>query len=418
MAAELTYNRFMHHTIMDCSLQANPISPTRLALVKSSHNPMRPVLRLAVCVTLVATAAHTLLSKKQSLKQKKEEELPTQVLELPQEPPLAVAVDTARLSFLVSPTYARGLLSQQIRDALRALLAQAGQASIVKIRAFVAGSGDSRRVAAIVSETFTERRQPLPAVTTVQVGALPGAGVQVVLEAAALSRRRLNPSGLAWSAAFAAEQNALTSRMLPLVRRLLPEIKSALSGAGLGGRDALALTCYLSSLDDVWDVRSVLAAEFPAAVLNLVQPERAPYRSSVACEAVLRLNSEIAAENGWRAIRTAQPRQLEAGSDLVLVSSPQVILTGAQLAFGLEEKDAKLAFQRLERTLAQHHSSLKQAVALKHFVLSRGIGRQAVRAVSDFLAEEKLPTIAVIPCVGLPALDVSFAVEAVAVPAK
>jgi len=378
---------------------------------------MRPALRLAACVTLVAIAAQTLSSQKRSQKQK-DEELSTQVLELPQEPPPAVLVDTSRLSFLLSPAYSRGLLSQQTRDALRALLAQAGQSSIMKIRAFVAGSGDSRRVAAIVSEIFTERRQPLPAVTTVQVGALPGSGVQVVLEAAAVARRRLNPAGLAWSAAFVAEQNALSSRMLPLVRQLLPELRSAPAKAGLSGQDALALTCYLSSLDDVWDVRSALAAEFPAAVLNLVQPERAPFGSSVACEAVFRLKSEVAAENGWRAIRTARPGRSETGSDLVLVSAPQVILTGAQLAFGLEEKDAKLAFQRLERTLAQYNSSLKQTVALKHYVLSRGIGRQAVQVVSGLLADENLPAITVIPCAGLPALDVSFAVEAVAVPAN
>ena len=45
-----------------------------------------------------------------------------------------------------------------------------------------------RRVQTIVSETFTERRQPLPALSVVQVGALPLEGAQVVMEAIAVKR--------------------------------------------------------------------------------------------------------------------------------------------------------------------------------------------------------------------------------------
>ena len=104
---------------------------------------------------------------------KKKKEEATQTLEAPKEPPAAVTAETSRLIFQVSPLSAKGLLSQQVRDALKALLKSANGATIVKLRAFVAGSGDLRRVQAIAGEIFTERRLPLPALSVVQVGALP-----------------------------------------------------------------------------------------------------------------------------------------------------------------------------------------------------------------------------------------------------
>src|SRR5438067_11424619 len=92
---------------------------------------------------------------------KKNEEI-TQTLELPKDPPATVTAETARLVFHVSPLSGKGLLSQQVRDALKALLKTANGATVVKLRAFVAGSGDLRRVPAIVSETFALKHLPLP----------------------------------------------------------------------------------------------------------------------------------------------------------------------------------------------------------------------------------------------------------------
>src|SRR6266446_4834403 len=91
---------------------------------------------------------------------KKKEEI-TQTLELPKDPPASVTAETSRLVFHVTPLSAKGLLSQQVRDALKALLKSAGGQTIVKLRAFVAGSGDLRRVQAIVSKVVTEKRLPL-----------------------------------------------------------------------------------------------------------------------------------------------------------------------------------------------------------------------------------------------------------------
>src|SRR5512133_135637 len=113
-------------------------------------------------------------------RRKKEEQ--TQVLQVPKELPAAVVGETRRLTFRVTPLSGRGLLSQQIREALKAVSRDAGNETVLKIRAFVAGSGDLRRVRDLVSDHFTERRQPLPALTLIQSGGLPLDGAQVIFE--------------------------------------------------------------------------------------------------------------------------------------------------------------------------------------------------------------------------------------------
>ena len=70
----------------------------------------------------------------------------TQTLELPKDPPAVAVGETSRLVFHVSPLSAKGLLSQQTRDALKAILKANGGAPVIHLRAFVAGSGDVRRV--------------------------------------------------------------------------------------------------------------------------------------------------------------------------------------------------------------------------------------------------------------------------------
>src|SRR6185312_1842561 len=67
-------------------------------------------------------------------------------------------------------------------------------------RAFVAGAGDSRRVQQMVSDRFTDKKLPLPALTIVQVGALGKDASAVVMEAVISGREAVNPNGLAFIA--------------------------------------------------------------------------------------------------------------------------------------------------------------------------------------------------------------------------
>src|SRR5580700_8129859 len=128
--------------------------------------------------------------------EKKNPDDTTQTLDLPKDPPMVAVGEPRRLVFHVWPLSAKGLLSQQTREALKAILKANGGAPVVHIRAFVAGSGDLRRVPQIVSEVLAEKKMPLPSVSVVQAGGLPLEGAQVVLEAVSQAKRDVNPGGL------------------------------------------------------------------------------------------------------------------------------------------------------------------------------------------------------------------------------
>ena len=228
--------------------------------------------------------------------------------------------ETARLVFHVSPLSNKGLLSQQVRDALKALLHETHGATIVKLRAFVSGSGDIRRVSTIVSETFTEHKLPLPAVSTIEVGALPLEGSQVVIESVAMDKKTMNPNGLAF---YSAQP----------VKQLHP-----LPGA-------LHATCFLSSLDDLAKVKSTVFAAFPQAVVNFVQTQRLGFETLDVCEAVARLDRP-----------PAQPLTIEQGA--ALVDTPKIVLTGIQMAFRDSDADLRLAF----RAIAQSSGAFRRHI--------------------------------------------------------
>jgi enamine deaminase RidA (YjgF/YER057c/UK114 family) len=336
-----------------------------------------------------------------------------QVREIPREPPLVVVAETSRLEFRVSRLSAKGLLSQQVRDGLKSLFSQAGGATIVRLRAFVAGSGDMRRVYRIVSETFTEKRLPLPVVTVVQAGSLPMTGVQVVMEATATARKPVNPHGLAFLSAESAASNGLPGRMASLVEKSLAGLAGSLRTAGLDGEDVVWATCFLSSMDDLGEVRRAVASEFPRAAYDFVQPLRAPSQAMAACEAVARLRRPAGGPLGMVNAAGAEPAPHF--SPVALVGAPQVVLTGSQLAFGYTADDARLAFQRLGRVLEQAGSSLDRAAVTSIYPLSGSVGEQVRRIGLEFWNKARPPAVTMLSFEGLPSLDASFAMDIVAV---
>lgn len=266
---------------------------------------------------------------------------------------------------------------------------------------------------AIVSDTFAARSQAIPVVTVVQIGALSIAGVQVLMEATAVSRKSANPQGLAFLASQSAEQSGLPNRMLPLAQQALPKLRSALGAAGLDGRDVVQATCFVSSMDDVWDVRRVIALEFPKAPLGLIQLERAPSHAVAGCQLVARLRAPAGAP--LRVLSVGGPSGVPGRSDVALVSSPRVVLAGSQMAFGYQDENARLAWQRLAKTLEQERSSIGQVASAGLYVLSRSIGEQAQRTGASSWDPSRPPAWTMLPCVGLPSIDASFAIDAVAV---
>jgi enamine deaminase RidA (YjgF/YER057c/UK114 family) len=297
-------------------------------------------------------------------KKKKAEE--TQALALPPELPAAVTAETARLAFQVTPLSAKGLLSQQTREALKGLL-RSNRGTIVKLRAFVAGSGDLRRIGEIVGEMFQEKHLPLPALSVVQVGALPLEGAQIEIEATEVDRKIVNPNGVV----FVAAQPA------PSVAESLAKLKSLAS-------DALAVTCFVSSLDDQRDTQQGMSAAFSGAALDYVQMQRAPVSPPAACEAVAR-----AAKPGAPA---------------------EIVITGTQLAFGSKDDDLKLAADRLEKALAAKGAHLDHAISSHLYITAPALASRAVAIIPGDSARS------VVPVEALPSLDSAFGLDVIAVP--
>jgi enamine deaminase RidA (YjgF/YER057c/UK114 family) len=347
---------------------------------------MRPFLILLLCGTLAAS----LLSQKPKKKKPDVEPRP-QALEVIPEPPEAVIAEPGRLSFQVSPLSDKGLLSQQVHDALKALARLNHGVPFVKLRAFVAGSGDLRRVKDIVAEDLTDKKQPLPAVTTIQVGALPLPGAQVVIEAVSSEKKVVNPSGVAFVPAIASANAAAA----------IAQMGNAMSGAGVKAADVLRITCFMSSLEDVEAARSAAAMAFPAAAANFVQMQRLGLERQVLCEAAARL--------------TGAPASPQTGSSVAFVNSPKIVLTSTQLVFRDQNSDFRLAYQRLAKTLTPLGATFKDVFWIGNYALTLPNAAMIEKLQWEFLDRTHPPASTALQIEGLPSTDATAAIELMAI---
>jgi enamine deaminase RidA (YjgF/YER057c/UK114 family) len=351
---------------------------------------------------MVALTCALLLAPALPAQKKKKEEV-TQTLQLPKELPNAVTAETRRLSFHVTPLSGRGLLSAQVRDGLKALIHQTGAAPVLKIRAFVAGSGDLRRVRDLVSEVFTLRRLPLPALSLIQSGGLPLEGAQVVLEAIAAGKKDVNPHGLVFlSAPIATSDNPLDP-VAPLAVTSLERLHQAIQAAGSRPSDVLRVTCFLSSLEDLAATRRLLEAAYPHAALNYVQTQRAPLHALAACEAVARLPRET----GTR----IQFLPAEGEPQSALVSATHLVLTGTQVSYGFQEANSRLAFERLQKALESSGVTGRDVIFAHYYPLAGAIAAQVRKLRAEFFPAA---VTSLLPFEGLPGMDAGFAVDVIA----
>lgn len=264
----------------------------------------------------------------------------TQTLKLPQDPPLVAIGETARLVFHVSPLSSQGLPSQQVRDALKAVLKLNGGAPIVHVRAFSAGNGDVRRIPQIVSDVLGERHGPLPSVSVLQVGALPLEDAQIVLETVSVGKKDVNKDGVTFYPAETAVATEPTMPLKPLLQKAIDQL-----AAKMGGKPALAVTCFASELEGAEELLHMVTAAFPGAAVNLVQPRRLAWQTEASCEGVSR--------------------------GAACAGAARIAFSGTQVAFGTEEKDAAVAVQRLDRALTEAGAApAANAELLRIYVLS------------------------------------------------
>jgi enamine deaminase RidA (YjgF/YER057c/UK114 family) len=350
---------------------------------------------------LAAVACGMLLSPVAAQKKKKEI---TQVLQLPKDLPATTTGETRRLTFHVTPLSAKGLLSAQVRDALRALLRETGGNSVIHIRAFVAGSGDLRRVRDLVSETFTDHKLALPALSLVQAGGLPLEGAQVVLEAIAVAKKDVNPQGLAFAAAPVFTTDNPLDPPAPLAAKSLEHLKANLTAVGTEPGDVLRVTCFLSSLDNLPATRRLVETDYPKAAIDFVQTQRAPRVALGACEAVARL-----------ATTPAKPLQFvpaDGAPNTALAGTPRLVLSGSQVSYGYQEADSRLAFERLQKAMEAAGVSKTDTVLTRYYTLAEPLAAQIRKLAPAFFGN---PAMSLVPVEGLPSMQAGFAVDAIAV---
>jgi enamine deaminase RidA (YjgF/YER057c/UK114 family) len=329
----------------------------------------------------------------QKIKNKKPDEEPRpQVLEAQREPPEAITAETGRLSFQISPLSDKGLLSQQVRDALKAVARLNHGATVIKLRALVAGSGDLRRVKEVVAEEMTERKQTLPAISTIQIGALPLAGAQVVLEAISSEKKIVNPNGLVFAPASSAQSPAAA----------VGQLKDLLHRGGVKGAQVLRVTCFLSALSELDSARAAVSAAFPAAAANFVQSQRVGVEEQTACEAAARLEQA-----------PATATRLENG--LAFVNTARVVLTGIQLVFRDQDADFRLAYQRLAKALGTAGATMQDVVWTGAYALTKPDGARMEAIGWEFLDRTHPPARVTLQVEGLPSTDATAAIEFIAI---
>lgn len=305
-----------------------------------------------------------------------QDKIKQQTLNLPQDPPLVAVGETSRLTFQISPLSGQGLLSEQTRNALKAILKLNGGAPIIHIRAFSAGNGDVRRIPQIVADVLGEKHVPLPSVSVLQAGALTQGDAQVVLETISIGKKEVNKDGLTFHAAEMVAGAEPEAAVKPLFLKAVDQLAGKMNGHA-----ALSVTCYVSNLENGAELLSVLRSRFADASVNVLQPRRLSWQAEAACEGVSR------GGNG----------------------ASHLAFTGTQIAFGAEEKDAALAIQRLTRGLREAGAGeLSDASLIRVYILSEPVGPIAKKQITG-----KAPN-TVIPVENVGASSAGMALDAVA----
>ncbi len=321
--------------------------------------------------------------------------------------PRVIEAETARLRFLTLAPPQGGDAAEQAVLGLRGL-----PPSVIALRAFVVGAANAAPVRAAIEEHFRRRRQPLPVLTLVIVGALPGSASLVLLEAVAASKDRANPNGLAFISGQPASAEPSSPQVAPLVAKSLAALRLAHEGIGVAPEDILRATCFVSSLGDEPAARRLAKEAFPRAALSFVQLQRTAPRALVECETVARLRTRQRDP-----LRMLNPAGLPASpnySHVALIGARRLLFSEAVSAAANEEA-ARAAFAQLHRALEAAGGSIRQT-AMSHLYPTAQPGADLVRKIRfEFYDRDRPPASTLLLFEGLPNPGASFALAVIAV---
>jgi enamine deaminase RidA (YjgF/YER057c/UK114 family) len=338
-----------------------------------------------------------------------EKEEPTQVLRLPPEPPATVAVEAGRLRYYVTPLSGKGLLSQQARDGLKAIRNELHGGRLMKLRVWLAGSGDLRRVPMLVAEQMDEWKLSTPSVSVVQVGLLPMEAAQVQMEAVISDKREQAP-GIVFFAGQQITDPDASKSAAPLVERSLVDLEKAVQAVGLDKSSVLRVTCFASNLMDTTAMYAAINGKFPGVPFVLLQPRRLAAQGLAECEAIGR---DTRATQSREAINPPGLPSSPNYSQAMRTNAKRLVFTTAQSAYGSSEADVQLAFERLKKLTEAGQASLQQVLMTTLYPLTE-TSQAAVRKLrSGFFNMSPPAASTMLLFEGLPAREASVGLEVV-----
>jgi enamine deaminase RidA (YjgF/YER057c/UK114 family) len=131
------------------------------------------------------------------------------------------------------------------------------------------------------------------------------------------------------------------------------------------------------------------------------------------CEAVARLRVTAP-----EALSFLNPPNLDKSpnySQIALVTSPKLVITGTQLAFGGRESDLKLAFNRLEKALSSSSARIDRVVMSHVYLIASGLIDKVRTVRAGYYTGKHPPASTMLPFEGLPSLDAQMGVDVIAV---
>jgi len=149
-----------------------------------------------------------------------------------------------------------------------------------------------------------------------------------------------------------------------------------------GTDEALRITCYPTSLDELDQFHSAVVGAFPKALFNFVQPQRATLASGATCEAV------------GRSIAPRQPP-----------GAGRLVFTSAQLAFGTTPADAEAGVRKTGEDAGAGRRVVQTSGPFVRLFAVAVTAEVAARAGSEFFDPAKPPARTVLLVEGLPSLD-------------
>jgi hypothetical protein len=149
------------------------------------------------------------------------------------------------------------------------------------------------------------------------------------------------------------------------------------------------ITCFVGDLTQLDSARAEVAAAFPGATSNFVQPTRLALDPGISCEGVGRLQ---------------KPGK----------SPAKLVFTGAQMAFGDQDQALRLAYGRLGRALESMKASYSDSLLMSVYSLSGPMADKVTALASEFLGPAAHSAVSTRIVEGLPSLDATVAIELVA----